>query len=209
MSMTLIGTFKNGGVYEVNGKDNSKKPMISFTMVDALGNSFPCQMWPDDPGFSNLSALIPDLRRKQLQLTVAGYTVRMREFNENGRKVTKPWANFIVTDVVQPSGENLLSMYFTGTVKAGAVNRGDGTKKQMIWFSAVDEVGTTFPCQVWQDDPQFAELAPVFDQGVRRHQVQFLVANYTLRMRKFQDGHEAPQINFVVSDVAFPALAHA
>lgn len=206
MSMMMIGTVKTGGVYDVTGKDGSKKPMISFTVVDALGNFFPCQMWPDDPGFTNLSALIPNMRRQLVQLTIAGYTVRMRKFKDGHEA---PQVNFIVTDVAQPSDNHQLAMYFTGTVKAGDVNRGDGTKKQMIWFSAVDEVGNSFPCQVWQDDSQFAELAPIFEQGVRRQQVQFLVANYTLRMRKFQDGHEAPQINFVVSDVLFPALARA
>jgi len=37
--------------------------------------------------------------------------------------------------------------------------------------------------------------------------VSFTVTGYTLRMRKFADGTEKPQINFIVSDVVFPAMA--
>lgn len=207
MSMTIIGTVKTGGVYEVNGKDGSTKQMISFVVVDGLGNAFPCQMWPDDPQFKDLAPVIGDYRRHRVQLNIVSYSVRMRTFKDG--KKAEPCVNFIVSDVAQPAApDSFLSMSFTGTVKAGGVNRPDG-KKPMLWFSAVDEIGTTFPCQMWSDDPQFEEVATHIERGVRRYSVQFLVANYTLRMRKFDDGHEAPQINFVVSDIAFPALARA
>ena len=204
MSMNILGTYKSGGVYAVTGRDGSAKQMMSFTLVDALGNFFPCQMWPDDAQFVDLAPSIDrgELRRKQVQLSVVSYSVRLRKFRDGHEA---PWANFIVSDVGLAPESSVLSMYFTGTIKAGGVYRGDGTKKPMLWFSAVDEIGTTFPCQVWGDDAQFDELAPAFEQGVRRQRVSFLVASYALRMRRFADGHEAPQINFTVSDVSFPA----
>lgn len=211
MSMHLIGTVKNGGVFDVKGKDGSVKPMISFTMVDGLGNSFPCQMWPDDPQFKDLSKVIEQYRRHQVQLSIAGYTVRMREFKD---KSVKPWANFIVSDVTAPTDTSLLSMSFSGTVQKGAVNRPtDASKKPMIWFNSVDDLGTVFSCQMWSDDPQFKDLAPVVEGGIRRQPVQFLVAYYTLRERevKTESGktEKKPQVNFVVSDVSFPSLARS
>lgn len=203
MSMTIIGTIKSGGVYDVQGKDGTKS-MISFVMVDGMGNSFPCQMWPDDPQFGTLSQVIEQYRRHQVQLSVVGYTVRMRTFKD---KHVAPWVNFVVSDVGQPANTSLLAATFAGTVKAGAVNRpSDTSKKPFIWFTAVDTVGTAYACQVWSDDPQFSVLAPVFDAGVRRQPVQFAVSYYSLRERTLDNGTKNPQINFVVSDVVFPAL---
>ena len=43
MGMNITGTVKTADVYEVNGKDNTKKPMISFTVVDGLGTSSPAR----------------------------------------------------------------------------------------------------------------------------------------------------------------------
>lgn len=205
MSMNIIGTVKTAGVYDVNGKDGSKKSMISFAIVDGLGNVFPCQMWPDDQQFSSLSSVIEQYRRHQVQVSVVSYTVRMRQF-QSGE--VKPWANFIVSDVTQPQTSGLLSASFTGTVKAGNVNRAEG-KKPYLWFTAVDDLGTTFPCQMWSDDPTFAEVARLVENGVRRQQVEFLVSYFNLRQRTMPNGQTNPQINFVVSDVSFPALARA
>src|SRR5579885_3636288 len=119
MSMNVIGTVKTGGVYEVNGKDGTKKQMISFGVVDGLGNVFPCQMWPDDQQFSQLASVIEQYRRHQVQLSIVGYTLRMRQFQDGQ---VRPWANFIVSDVTQPPANSLLAASFTGTVKAGGVN---------------------------------------------------------------------------------------
>jgi len=201
MSMNIIGTVKNGGVFDVKGKDGSIKQMISFTLVDGLGNTFPCQMWPDDKQFSDLAKVIGDYRRHQVQLSVAGYTVRMRTFKDNS---VKPWANFIVSDVTAPAAASQLAMSFSGTVKAGSVNRPtDASKKPMLWFTAVDDLGTSFACQMWPDDPKFNEVAAMVDAGVRRSPVQFFVSYYSLRERVMPDGSKNPQLNFVVSDVAF------
>lgn len=97
-------------------------------------------------------------------------------------------------------------MSFTGTLKAGGayhVNGKDGSQKIMISFTAIDELGNAYSCQMWPDDPQHAQLAPAIET-MRRQPVQFNVSGYTVRMRKFADGSEKPQANFIVSDVVFP-----
>src|SRR5579859_3001009 len=101
MAMTFQGTVKNGGAYNVNGKDGSTKVMISFTVADEVGNTFSCQMWPDDPQHGQLSQMIGSMRRQPVQFVVAGYTVRMREFKDG--KPAQPQANFIVTSVSFPN----------------------------------------------------------------------------------------------------------
>jgi hypothetical protein len=98
--MTFSGTVKNGGVYDVGGKDGSRKQLISFTVVDEVGNSFACQMWPDDPQHAQLAQVIPNARRQPVQFEVAGYTVRMRSFKDG--RPDAPQANFIVTNVQFP-----------------------------------------------------------------------------------------------------------
>lgn len=210
MSMTMIGTYKAGGVYGVKGRDGSDKQMASFEVVDSMGNIYHCQMWEDDSQLVDLAPHINggDLRRKQVQLAVVSYSARMRTFKDGH---VAPWCNFIVSDVglFDTSTGGALAVQFSGTVKAGGVRRGDGTKKPFISFTAVDELGTSFPCQMWPDDPQFDDLAALMDRGVRRQPVQLLVSSYTLRERTFPDGHTDAQINFVVSDVTFPALATA
>jgi hypothetical protein len=102
-------------------------------------------------------------------------------------------------------------MTFMGFIKAGGVydvtpKNKPTEKKQMISFTAADEMGNTYACQMWPDDPQFAQLAQVIESA-RRQQVQFEVAGYTSRLRKFQDGTEKPQTNFIVTHVSFPQMA--
>jgi hypothetical protein len=98
MAVTIVGTIKAGGAYEVNGK-KGKQIMISFTVIDELGNGYACQMWPDDPQHEQLAEVIGFTRRRQVQCTVAGYSVRER-VDQNGN--TRLQANFVVTDVVIP-----------------------------------------------------------------------------------------------------------
>ncbi len=98
MAVTMIGTIKNGGAYNVQGK-KGPQIMISFTVVDEVGNGFACQMWPDDPQHQALAAVIEQARRRQVQCTIAGYTVRKRQ-DQNGQERIQ--ANFVVTDVTIP-----------------------------------------------------------------------------------------------------------
>jgi len=98
MAVTILGTIKNGGAYKVNRK-KGKQIMISFTVIDELGNGYACQMWPDDPQHEQLAEVIGFARRRQVQCTVAGYSVRER-VDQNGN--TRLQANFVVTDVIIP-----------------------------------------------------------------------------------------------------------
>jgi hypothetical protein len=108
MAVTIIGTIKSGGAYTVNGK-KGPQTMISFNVVDEIGNTFACQMWPDDQQHSALAQVIDNGRRRRVQCTVAGYSVRMRKDQNGGER---PQANFIVSDVTiegllaaQPAGQ--------------------------------------------------------------------------------------------------------
>ncbi len=98
--MQFSGTVKQGGAFEVPCKDGSKKVMISFTVADELGNTFACQMWPDDQQHAQLSGMIGNCRLQPVQFTVASYTSRMRKFQDG---TEKPQTNFIVTNVVFPN----------------------------------------------------------------------------------------------------------
>ncbi|GHO88314.1 hypothetical protein [Dictyobacter formicarum] len=206
--MNFTGLVKNGGVFVVKGKDGSEKQLISFTAVDALGNTFSCQMWPDDQQHAQLLQLIGSLRRQRIQFEIAGYTVRMRQFKDGNKQ---PQINFIVTNVTQPDPKQPASasgLFFSGTVKTGNVfdlNTKNGPSK-LISLTAIDEMGNAWPCQMWPDDPQHAQLVPVI-ASARRQAVGFEVVSYALRMRKFQDGRpDQPQVNFTVSRVSLPGL---
>jgi hypothetical protein len=102
MAVTIIGTIKHGGAYNVQSKKGPQL-MVSFTVIDEMGNGYSCQMWPDDPQQQQLAQVIEHARRQQVQCTVAGYTVRERT-DQNG--VKRLQANFVVTDVTIP---NLIS----------------------------------------------------------------------------------------------------
>ncbi|GCE31527.1 hypothetical protein KDA_70110 [Dictyobacter alpinus] len=100
-------------------------------------------------------------------------------------------------------------MNFIGTLKFGAAYNVDGkdkSKKGMISFTVADEIGNTFSCQMWEDDPQFANLAQGIEQ-MRFQPVQFTIKSYVSRMRTFKDGTERPQTNFIVANVSFPNAA--
>ena len=98
MSVTIVGTIKNGGAYNIQSK-KGPQIMISFTVIDELGNGFACQMWPDDPQHQALAQVIDHARRRQVQCTVAGYSVRERTDQNNVKRLQ---ANFVVTDVTIP-----------------------------------------------------------------------------------------------------------
>jgi hypothetical protein len=97
--MTFQGFVKAGGVYQV-GPEGAKKPMISFTAVDELGNTYACQMWPDDPQFQQFAQAIPQARRQGIAFEIAAYTSRLRKFKDGS---TNPQTNFIVTRVSIPT----------------------------------------------------------------------------------------------------------
>ena len=105
-----------------------------------------------------------------------------------------------------------MAVIIQGTVKTGgafAIKTRKGEDSTLISFVVVDEMGTAYPCQMWPDDPQHAQLAQVIGNA-RRQPVQCLVSSYSIRMRKFNDGRpEQPQVNFIVSNVAIGSSAPA
>ncbi len=98
-------------------------------------------------------------------------------------------------------------MNFFGTIRTSGIFKltgKDGVEKQLISFKAVDGVGNVFDCQMWPDDPQHVQLLQLMPQVRRRQPVQFEVAGYTVRLRKYKDGKQEPQLNLVVTNVGFP-----
>ncbi|GHO69776.1 hypothetical protein KSC_086680 [Ktedonobacter sp. SOSP1-52] len=104
-----------------------------------------------------------------------------------------------------------MGMFLEGTVKsANAFQVGQTGEKFLFTMNVVDELGNTFSCQMWDDDPQQPQL--IQQPPARRQRVQMAVVGYSVRMRKSKDGKEVPQANFIVSDVrlaAAPDLAGA
>jgi len=99
-----------------------------------------------------------------------------------------------------------MAVTIVGTVKTARVvdiTKKDGNKTAMLALDIVDEVGNTYACQMWDDDAQQAQLIPTVGR-MRRVRVQATIAGYTARVRKFQDGTERPQANFVITSVSFP-----
>ena len=204
--MSFFGTIKTAGVFQVKGKDGSLKPLVSMRVVDALGNTFDCQMWPDDAGQAQLVQSMPQIHPRQLvQFEVAGYAVRPRKFKDGTEQLQ---LNLIITNVGFPNPQSAVVasvMTFHGTMKGGKAFPIKGGASTLLSFTTVDELGNTWPCQMWSDDPQQAVLVPVIDSA-RRQPVQFEIASYAVRPRKFADGTEKPQVNFVVSRVSIPGL---
>ena len=99
-----------------------------------------------------------------------------------------------------------MAVTIVGTVKTARVvdiTKKDGNKTAMLALDIVDEVGNTYACQMWDDDAQQAQLIPTVDR-MRRVRVQAIIAGYTSRLRKFKDGTERSQTNFVITSVSFP-----
>lgn len=98
-------------------------------------------------------------------------------------------------------------MTFFGTIRTSGifeVKGKDGSIKQLISFKAVDGLGNVFDCQMWPDDPKHGELLQLIPQVRRRQPVQFEIASYTARLRKYKDGKQEPQLNLIVTNVGFP-----
>jgi hypothetical protein len=108
-----------------------------------------------------------------------------------------------------------MAVMIQGTIKTGGafeINTKKGEKSTLVSFVVVDEMGTSYPCQMWADDPQQPQLIQTFASGnnVRRQPVRCLVSSYSLRMRDFKDGRPSqPQINFIVSNVEIGVPAPA
>ena len=79
-----------------------------------------------------------------------------------------------------------MSVTITGTVKTARVvditKQKTGAKKSpMLALDIVDEFGNTFACQMWDDDPQQAQLMVPTVDNMRRHPVQAQIAGYSVR----------------------------
>jgi len=103
-------------------------------------------------------------------------------------------------------------MSFCGTVKTSGifeVKGKDGSVKQLISFKVADGVGNVFDCQMWPDDLQHGKLLLAMAQIGFRQLIQFEVAGYTVRLRTFKDGKQAPELKLIVTNVGFPAPGQA
>ncbi len=205
--MTLCGTIRTFGVFKLVGKDKVEKHLISFKVVDGLGNVFDCQMWPDDPQHAQLLPLVPQVRRRQpVRLEIAGYTVRMRKFKDSTKE--EPQLNLIMMNVAFPDPQKAALpasiMGFSGKVKSGTSFPIKGGPDRLLSFTVADEAANTWPCQMWKDDPQQDQLIATMP-AARLQPVQLEVVSYSLRMRE-KDGKQQPQVNFVVSRVSLPTL---
>ena len=99
-------------------------------------------------------------------------------------------------------------MTLQGTLKYGAAFNADGkdkSEKGMLSMSVADEIGNIYSCQMWEDDPQFADLVQHIE-SMRFQRIQLTIKSYVARMRKFKDGTEKPQANFIAADVSFPSV---
>ncbi len=101
MPVTIQGTIKTGGAFEVTTKSNTKMIMISFSVVDELGTAYPCQMWPDDPQHEQLAQVIGGARRYPVSCLVSSYSLRMRKFKDG--RPDQPQINFVVSSVTIPN----------------------------------------------------------------------------------------------------------
>lgn len=66
-------------------------------------------------------------------------------------------------------------------------------------FDVVSESGTTFACQMWPDDPDYAKVVP-FGQSLKGHGVSVVIDSYSIGTRRFKDGSESPQVRFRVTN---------
>ena len=100
-----------------------------------------------------------------------------------------------------------MSVTINGTAKTARVvdikQKNSNDTVPMIAIDVVDAFGNTWACQMWNDDPQQAQLLASVP-NMRRQAIQGQIVGYSVRMRKFQDGSERPQANFVISNVSFP-----
>jgi hypothetical protein len=99
-----------------------------------------------------------------------------------------------------------MAVVLTGTVKSARlieINvKKTNTKTQLVALDIADEIGNVYPCQMWPDDAQHAELAAAID-NLRRQPVQVTFSGYSARMRTMADGKERAQVNFIVTNVIF------
>ena len=103
MSVVMQGTIKTSGAYAVKTKKKDgevEQVLISFNVVDELGNQYSCQMWPDDKQHASLAQVIEAARHFPIQCRVVSYVSRMRKFKDG--RPDAPQTNFIVTDVQIP-----------------------------------------------------------------------------------------------------------
>ncbi|GCE12116.1 hypothetical protein [Tengunoibacter tsumagoiensis] len=206
--MHCIGYIKFGNTYPIKMKNGGQKEMVSFTVVDGFGTNYSFQMWPDDPQHAEVAAIIKDARRQPVQVDVASHVARLRKFQDGSEK---PQTNFTATNVQFLSGSITPRVWCSGTVQYGGayeVGGKDRSKKIMLSFSVADEIANSYAFQMWPDDPQHSWLAPLIAQA-RRQPIEVDVASYVARLRKFKDGTEKPQTNFVATNVVFPGLSQS
>lgn len=66
-------------------------------------------------------------------------------------------------------------------------------------FDVASESGTTFACQMWPDDPDYANVVQN-GASLKGHSVSVVIDSYSIGTRNFKDGTSSPQVRFRVTN---------
>jgi hypothetical protein len=103
MGALLVGKVKWARAVDVTShKDGTVSTLLTWTVIDDNGTSWPCQMWPDDPQHADLLSLIAQMHRQTIQCEMVSYSVRLR------KDTNQPQVNFIASQVqfLTPAAHN-------------------------------------------------------------------------------------------------------
>lgn len=86
-----------------------------------------------------------------------------------------------------------------GKVKSARHIAAQDKSYEFYAFDVVSESGTTFACQMWPDDPDYAAVVQ-FGQSLKGHAVSCVIDSYSIGTRRLKDGSETPQVRFRVTN---------
>ena len=84
-------------------------------------------------------------------------------------------------------------------MRSGRLIRGKQNEYEFLSLDIVTAFGVTYACQMWNNDPQYVQLAPVVQQ-LEQHKVSVNIVDWTFNNREY-NGKTSVQARFRISNV--------
>jgi hypothetical protein len=198
------------GMYQLVGLVTSARPLASkdesfhFYVLDVVtsrGDKLACQVWDNHPLYQTLVASGEQLLHHKVRVAVATYSANERTAKRGEQEVQERFLRLRIT-AVEDLGVPVDESTLTGVViSARSIMDEQEDKYHFLAFEIATARGTTYACQMWDDDPQYVELGPVVAQLID-HKVQVNVTRQSVRVRMMQDGSRKLQATFHISNLA-------
>lgn len=182
-------------VRPIVAEDNSYA-FVAFDLGMANGKVLACQVWNNTDQLYNQMFNSGDaLLHHKVKVKASTYSAGSYKTKQGEEKQQLRMRVVELEDLGVPTDTDEL----TGVVRSGRLIRDDKGPYEFLSFDIVTVFGVTYACQMWNNDPQYVQLAPVAQQ-LEQHKVSVNIVDWSFNNRVY-NGKTSVQARFRISNV--------